>query len=288
MLNCYYSIRMYIEKYPSFIKCQDLMDMADEISDLFGCKYDQLGYMLLHPDYDFKDLGVMLKNNKKGRKRFAELSIPLKYYGKYDDFPDSPSVEFKLKEKDSMSLPFYSIDLEYPVIDSCCLCIKIDIKEELLLGKLSLEKFKKVQDIINSKGYIIDSAFLHYYSGNTRRDILDGGEWGFITVNDWRIIDHSRNYQREWKKRIMDVFYMNSFKKEIVSKDALRKIINIVGNKNMIDDNGNIYFKLPQSKIEYLLNRIISTKSRKAIKKLLEDENVCRKDASIIASVLRL
>ena len=36
MINCYYSMRMYIEKYPSCINCQDLIDMADGISDLLG------------------------------------------------------------------------------------------------------------------------------------------------------------------------------------------------------------------------------------------------------------
>ncbi|MDD6573289.1 MAG: hypothetical protein PUF12_12970, partial [Thermoflexaceae bacterium] len=76
MSNSYYSIRMYVEKYPSSINCKDLLEMADEISKLLGCNYDYFGYMLLDPDYDFKDLGVMLKNNKKNKEKFLELFIP--------------------------------------------------------------------------------------------------------------------------------------------------------------------------------------------------------------------
>ena len=72
MSNCYYSIRMYIEEYPSQINCYEIMSMADEMSSLLGVKYDKLGYILLHPDYDYKDLGIMLANNLKNRKRFTQ------------------------------------------------------------------------------------------------------------------------------------------------------------------------------------------------------------------------
>ena len=288
MSNRYYSIRMYVEEYPSSINCQDLLEMADEISKLLGCNYDHLGYMLLDPDYDFKDLGVMLKNNKKNREKFLELSIPQNYYGHEEEFPASPLISFELKPKDNITLPFYSIDLDYPTKDSQYLSVRIDIKEDLLSKELTLVDFNCVQDIVSSKGYIINSAFMHYYLGNSHRTALDGIECGFVTINDWRIIKHSIRFSQEWKDKIMDVFYMNSFNKEIVSKDALENVVKIVGDENVIDCEQKIVFKLPQSKSSYLLNRIIPMKSRHAIKKILQKENICFKDAPIIASILKL
>ena len=288
MINCYYSIRMYIENFPLTINCQDLLEMADEISELLGCEYDHLGYMLLDPDYDFKDLGITLKNNKKNREKFAGLSIPMKYYGKEEKCPAAPFVSFEVKPKDNMQLPVYVMEVEYPLNNTQYLCVKIDVKEDLLSKELTVADFKNIQDIVSAKGYCIHSSFVHYYSGNARRMILDGCECGIITVNDWRIIDHSIRFQQEWKNKVMDVFYMNLFKKEILTKDAMDEIIRIVGDKNIVEDDGKVIFKLPQAKGSYLLNRFVTTGSRRNIKKILEKENVCSKDASVWFSILRL
>lgn len=288
MNNHYYSIRMYVEEYPSSINCYDLLEMADEISKLFGCNYDHLEYTLLDPDYDFKDLGVMLKNNKKNREKFLGLSIPLNYYGHKEKLPASPFIMFELKPKDNITLPFYLMQLDYPTKDSQYLCVHIDIKEELLSRELTLVDFKCVQDIIASKGYIINSAFLHYYSGNSHRTALDGIECGFVTLNDWRIIGHAVRFQQEWKNKVMDIFYMNSFNKKMITSGTLDKILKIVGNENIIEHEQKIIFKLPQSKSSYLLNRFMSMKSRRAIKQILQGENICFKDASTMASILKL
>ena len=273
---------------PQTINCQDLINMADEISCLLGCQYDSLGYMLLHPDYDYKDLGTMMVNNSTNRKQFMQLSIPLKYYGSKEEMPSSPFIIFELKAKNDMKLPLYSIQLQYPSDDLQYLGIQIDICESLLLKELKLKDFLKMHDIVGGKGYVINSAYMHYHYGNTRRMNLDGGECGITTLYDWRIIDHSIRFQQEWKNKVMDIFYMNSFNKEIISNEAMDRIVKIVGNKNIIEHEEKIIFKLPQSKLSYLLNRIRPMKSRRDIKQILQEENVCFKDASIIASILKL
>lgn len=291
MIGCYYMIRMYIEKYPEEINCQDLLDMADEIGYLCGCEYKRLGYSLLHPDYDYKDLGIHMVNNKKNREKFARLSIPLKYYGEKEKFPDSPIIEFDIADKYGIFDSFYSIKLCYPPDNIFPLQIIITIKEDLVSSKLTLSDFKNIQDIVISKGYVLHTALLDYHLGNSYRNIFDGHvglATGNITINDWRIQEHSMKYIREWKNKVMDVFYMNSFNKEMLPKEALEKIIKIVGEKNIIDCDKKIIFKLPQSKSVYLLNRLISTRSRHAIKRILEKEKVCSKDVSIAASILKL
>lgn len=288
MGNHYYSIRMYVDEHPLSINCQDLLEMADDISELLGCKYDYVGYALLDPDYDYKDLGIMMKNTKKNREKFLNLSIPTIFGGKRDNISSAPSVFFEVEGKDSIELPIYEIELMYPTNNTQYLCIQIDIKEDLLLKELTLTDFNKVQEIVSSKGYAISSSFLDYYTGSSRRMNLDGGECGFTTVNDWRIIDHAIRFRQDWKDKIMDVFYMNSFNKSLLTKDVLDNIIKIVGGENVIDCGKKIIFKLPQSKSSYLMNRIMSMKSRRTIKNILQDENVCFKDASIMASILKL
>lgn len=288
MNNKYYSIRMYVEEYPMTINCQDLLEIADEISNLLCCNFDYLGYVLLHPDYDYKDLGIMMKSTKKNRDKFLDLSIPITFESEKDDLSSAPFITFEMRAKDNIELPFYEIQLIYPVESAHYLCVQIDIKEELLTREITLKDFSKMQDIISSKGYVINSAFLDYYTGNSRRMTLDGGECGITTVNDWRIIDHAIRFRQEWKDKIMGVFYMNSFNKEIITNNTLNEIVKIVGIENIIEHEQKLIFKLPQSKSSYLLERIILTKDRRAIKRILEKENICLNDASIMASILKL
>lgn len=269
-MESYYSIRMYVEEYPTVIKSDEIMGMADKISSLFGCKYDRLGYTLLHPDYDYKDLGIMLSNSLKNREQFKQMSIPLKYYGKKEEMPSAPQVTFELFSADPIKLPLFSIIFEYPEKDSQYLCVQINVKARLLQKKLTLKDFKYLQDILRIKKYSVNSAFVHYYSGNTRAMLLEGIECGIITINDWRLIDHVIRYRENWKNKMMDVFYMNAIRKEVISKSIIEKIQKVVGTNNYSEENGMIMFKLPQSVNVYLLNRFIPTCSRKILKNMLQ------------------
>lgn len=84
------------------------------------------------------------------------------------------------------------------------------------------------------------------------------------------------------------MFWINAFDKKWISSNSLDKIVRIVGKENMIEHGGKIVFQLPQSPATYLINRYLSSKSRKEIKRILLEEKVCCKDASLIASILRL
>lgn len=288
MKNLYYSIRIYIEEYPSKIDCCKILDIANKICLLLGCEYEKMGYILLHPDYDYKDLGVMFCNSNEEKEYFRKLEIPLRYYGKGDEEPSAPSIIFEIPALNESSLPYFSIIFEYPVSDVHYLCIEIDVKADLMENKISLNIFKCVQDVFWSFGYKINTAFLHYYSGNMKRIMLEGGICGVTTVNDWRIIDHSIAYMANWKNKIMDVFYMNSIKKQAITNSSIEKLRSIVEIENLIEEDYMIMFKLSQSLSTYLMNRYISTGERKKIKKLLQKENLCNQDLSIISSILKL
>lgn len=158
----------------------------------------------------------------------------------------------------------------------------------MLKKKITLSIFENIQSIIEQGGYRINSAFVHYYYGNARRSILDGGEIGIITVNDCRIINHVIRHAENWKNKLVDTFYMNSIRCDVISRLALDEIKKIVGKCNFIEENGKCIFKLPQSLNIYLMNRFISTGSRRKIKHILQKENICEKDSSLIVAILRL
>ncbi len=288
MLNCYYSIQLHIGSCPADIDCGRLMQLADEISALLGCTYDRLGHILLHPDHDLKDLGRMMTNSKKNREKFAQLSIPARYYGKYGETPGSPTVSFERRPKNNGCFPPYDIRFQYPCIDEACLQVSIDVKAKFLTKELTLADFAAIEKLLTDSGYAVDSAYVYYCMGNAARTVLGGVIWGLTTPNDYRVITHAVNYLRHWKSRVMDVFYMNCFDRRLVSDAAMEKLRQTVGDRNILFSGEKVFFRLPQRRGVYLLDRLVSSPSRTKIKGLLVNENICEKDIPFWAAVLRM
>lgn len=275
MKNC--SIRVYIDTYPLIINGNVIIGMIDEISSLLQCKYNRLGYSLLHPDYDYMDIGIMLKNNTKSREYFSQMLIPNKYYGKEEPNPEAPVIEFLLCMEEN-ELPTFSVRLEYPVYSNQYLCIKIDMKKEVS-KKLTLLDFKQMQSIIVSNGYTINSAFINYYRGNKKRFLLDGIETGIITISDRRVVSNFIKYRKEWKGKIPDIFLMNSVKKEGLSDWAIKDITKILGRENVMEYENQFIFRISQINYELTKNKV---------KKILQKEKICNKGTSVIEGILKL
>ena len=69
---------------------------------------------------------------------------------------------------------YYSIHLDYPISDDQYLCIAVDVEKRLLSKELTLPVFIELQNIVCRKGYMVNSAYVHYNSGNSSRMILEG------------------------------------------------------------------------------------------------------------------
>ena len=69
---------------------------------------------------------------------------------------------------------YYSIHLDYPISDDQYLCIAVDVEKRLLSKELTLPVFIELQNIVCRKGYMVNSAYVHYNSGNSSRMILVG------------------------------------------------------------------------------------------------------------------
>ncbi len=278
------SIRIYVDEYPSVIKGSAMFDLVDEISSLLQCEYNNFGYTLLDPDYDYKDVGIVLKNDLKSREYFSQMVIPDKYYGKEEPDPAAPVIKFESHRKETRVFSAFSVKLDYPVYSNQYLAIEIDVEKELS-EKLTLLDFKKIQNIIVSKGYTINSAFIHYFSfirgykSDKKRMVLEGIQMGIMTINDLRMIDRFIKFQMEWKNKIPGIFFMNSVKKECMSDSSIKEITKIVGEENVMECGNQFMFQFPQKKLE-------SVKNIRRIKKILEKEKVYNKDSSIIKCIL--
>ena len=74
MNHFYYTMKIYIGSYPSEIIGREMLEIADEISSILGCTYEKLGYSLLHPDYDYKQIGKSFRNGKKGENKIYKFT----------------------------------------------------------------------------------------------------------------------------------------------------------------------------------------------------------------------
>ena len=285
MNHSYYTMKIYIGSYPSEIIGREMLEIADEISSILGCTYEKLGYSLLHPDYDYKQIGKSFRNGKKGRTKFINLQIPMLYYGEETD--SSPTIEFECHMKNKDIFPYFSIELDY-TFHSDYLIAEVNVRRDLLKTELSLKEFEKILMVFENRKYRVNSAFVHCYGGNHRRFLMSGIYNGLNTIEDVRIANHIGNYRNHWKNKMVGVFYMNCVRKEGMPDSVFHAICKIVGKKNAIQENNLVLFKLPQCPMLYRMNRYFPTYSRWIVKHILQKEKICEKDMTWIAAILDL
>lgn len=63
----YYTIKFFVEDFDDIINQEYITEnIVDQICDVLGCDYHKMGFILLHPDHDCKDLGSLyLKKTKQ-------------------------------------------------------------------------------------------------------------------------------------------------------------------------------------------------------------------------------
>ena len=263
-MSKYFAIRAFVENFPSVIDNSAVFTITEKISETLQCSYNNLGYRLLHPDYDFKEIGIMFPNNSFAKERFSELSIPIIYQGKYN-YSAAPFITFELTPHNDSSLSDYSIVFRYPEYDTSPLVFVIDVKAELLNKPISINQYSDIINLLTNNGYLVNSAFTHHYSGSTKRAMFDGGQIGLCTFEEMSLINKAVRYQgANYKNKLMDIYIINSISLKAISSVTMNEICSIVGESNVFYDNSVFTFALPQSstnvnaykiKIRKLLNR---------------------------------
>ena len=82
---------------------------------------------------------------------------------------------------------------------------------------------------------------------------------------------------------MMDLFFMNAISKTALSDKVCEQIKKLVGKTNYAEEDGKVFFQLPQPEKTYWLNRIFPVWPKGKIKHLLQNENVMDKDTGILA-----
>ena len=247
-MSKYYSFRIYVDKFPSVIDNSAVYTIAEKISELVQCDYDSIGYGLLHPDYDYyRDIGKSFSNNSSAKEKFLKLSIPIVYLGKTGN-KAAPFIKFELTPRNSSALSDFSVVFYYPSLSTSPLFVEIDIKAGLLVDPISSSQYLNIMDSLGTNRYQINSALLRYYSGNTKRTLLSGGQLGFCTLNDMRLLRRASRYNGANRiNKLMDIFMINSITNKAISSGAKAEICQIVGESNVSSGDTLFTFALPQT-----------------------------------------
>ncbi|MGN1371990.1 MAG: hypothetical protein ACI4XM_06945 [Candidatus Coprovivens sp.] len=268
----YYIIKIFVEDYNRNIDQKKITEqIVDEICKILNCNYDRIGYMLLHPDYDFKDIGKMFTN----KKEFYNVNIESKMRGKkHPNEFGAPSLIYEQKPQNNSEYSDFEIEINYP-INQEYLSWEIVVQEKLLKNKcIELTDYKKILDLITKNGFLINTSIMHYYSGSSNRYLINGYDHIFSTFEEKKVSDQSINHLFEWKNKIIDIFLYNAFKKECLTEKKISELEELIGSNNIIFDDDYIIYTYNTSKSKYLMERYIPSTSKKKLRNFFKKNNM--------------
>ena len=157
-------------KHHNLLDNETYLEIFDEISNVSGFKIDKIGYLLLHPDYELRDIGKYVKcRNKKYRDIFRTIHIPREVLPKGENSGGvSPCIvaytfdrgrKGRREDSDKLLLDF-SLDYMSATEDRGCSFIKFYFR---LSDKhsVSFKEYVKFILFLQEKGIIIDWSFCH-------------------------------------------------------------------------------------------------------------------------------
>lgn len=280
----YYYMRFNIADAPEEIDCGSIVRMAKEVNEILGCEYERFGYHYDNPDNT--NGSPCGKTFRKGKEEtFKKLELKKYYCGKkYKDEIGRTYITFYTDGKNKYAFPEYQIEIKYEEDVFERVCIEIYVTKRYLGKKITMQMFRQIQKAFEMEGYGANSAFLHCCWG-------DNGIWritgticspGIVTLEDSRVIQHFLAYREGRRDKMMDLFFMNAISKTALSDKVCDQIKKLVGETNYVEEDGKVFFQLPQPEKTYWLNRIFPVWPKGKIKHLLQNENVMDKDTGIL------
>ena len=256
----YYTIKFFVEYFDDKINQEYITEnIADKICDVLGCDYHKMGFILLHPDHDCKDLGSLYL--KKNKAKFYKRNIVSRMYGeKYKDEVSSPRLIYESYRSEFASYSNFTIDIDYPLKSTGCLEFEIVVKKSLLRKKkITLEEYIKILNILNDHNFKVNTSFIHLYRGSGSRVIAMGFATFLNTIEENYIRERAIAHMFDWKNKLVDVFMYNTFPKECLDDKQLAKLTKIVGKNNVKTYKDYVIFKSCRLSIIYLFQKYLPT-----------------------------
>ena len=123
---------------------------------------------------------------------------------------------------------------------------------------ISIEEYKKIVDVLNNN---MELRYSFLYDYNDKWDVLylSGIECGIMTFKRRKLIKEIKHHNSEdFFNSIIHIFSLNYISMDILSKDKLNAIIDIVGESNYyLYDKKGIIFKCSNHFIKRRINKLL-------------------------------
>ena len=199
--------------------------------------------MLFDPEKEGTLINEKYSYDFVGKEEFLNTNIVPLFTGQYGD-SSAPFITAACIEKASQLYADHRVQIQFP-ISSELFVIRVDY-EQKDAKKLTLEKYSFLIQSLAEMGFCFNNGFYHVYGNKNDAVTLDGGQigsWinycGYANLSNYLI-----HRQKDYRNRLMGIYYVNSIHKDFLGKDILESIVNIVGSGNVILENNICSFSL--------------------------------------------
>ena len=136
---------------------------------------------------------------------------------------------------------------------------KLEIRIDYEQKNISFEGYKEIVNIINSNGMELRYSFIYDYNDKWNSLYLVGSETGIMTHKRRKLVNEIKHHNYEdFFNSIVHIFSLNYINVELLTKDMLNEIVNIVGEGNYyIYDKKGIIFKCSNYFIKRKINKLL-------------------------------
>lgn len=136
---------------------------------------------------------------------------------------------------------------------------KLEIRIDYEQKNISFEEYRDIVDIVNSNGMELMYSFIYDYNDNWNSVYLVGIETGIMTYKRRKLVNEIKHHNYEdFFNSIVHIFSLNYINVELLTKDMLNEIVNIVGEGNYyVYDKKGIIFKCSNYFIKRKINKLL-------------------------------
>ena len=244
-MYCYLSF--FMDKSPKKTNSRLVLDIFEMFESELGKTYDYINHVLFNPDGNGYVINRKYHYNQKGKEKFLNSEIVPLITGKYGD-TDAPFVTATCKNKFDQYFSDFKVSFFFPEYN---MPMQIEvIYKEKNTKKMSFSKYTKIISYFHKIGFHVNNSMWHVYNQRNEATSFMRMSTLMNTINPFRR-RNAKSIRKHMENRrlnnIVDVFCANSIVLSAIDEEKKNRIIDIVGNNNVLEIDDVLVFALPNS-----------------------------------------
>ena len=234
-----FAASLFFDNNKDSLDGKNIVNVCNYIGDFYNSIFSEFGFCI---EEDGKDKNKSYKFTAKNVEKFFSINLNKLssiYFEKFKEKRDYQDTELSVRI-------YIPEDNAYP--------LKVNITVDPILVKsfnyneliMFIKKIKEFDFLLEyGVAFVIETRKMPNF-------FMLGIETPDLSPEEREVANSLALNVREYKNKIWDIFWINIIKKELITQDIYYKIIDIVGNKNVIETDDIYIFFLPLDYSEYL------------------------------------